>query len=258
MSGGAGAGTAWSEVRRKLAKAVRLLRTRRYRRALAFGVAAGDEHTELLAGLAGLAGQELRTVVDVGANKGQFALLALELFPAATVHAFEPLAEPHARLAAWSAGEPRLVRHRLALATASGTVVMQVAARDDSSSLRSITPRQVAQFPGTHRVGEESVAVARLDGVLGPGDLIAPAFLKIDVQGSELDVLRGAGALLDRFDWVYAECSFVELYGGQALAGEVATFLAAAGFTAVASWNPVRVGGQPIQADLLFQRVCNA
>jgi FkbM family methyltransferase len=238
---------------RKLGKACRVFRTRRYRRPLLLGVAAACEHTALFGGLPMAA---VRTVIDVGANKGQFALLALELFPGAMVHAFEPLARPLARLAAWSRNEPRLIRYPLALgAAAVANAAMNVAARDDSSSLRPITGRQTALFPGTGKVGEESVTVARLDAVLRPDQLIAPVLLKIDVQGSELDVLRGASGLLGAVDWVFVECSYVELYAGQALADEVSAHLGAAGFTPVAVWNLVcDRDRRPVQADLLFRR----
>lgn len=213
------------------------------------GAAAGVEHAPLLRGL------PVRTVVDVGANKGQFALLALELFPDATVHAFEPLAAPFARLGQWAAHEPRLIRHRLALAEQGGERVMHVSARVDSSSLRAITERQTAQFPGTHRVGEEAVMVARLDQILTAADLVGPTLLKIDAQGGELDILRGATGLLPEFTWIYAECSFIELYDGQALVEDVETFLAEAGFHPVVYWQPSRgPDGRPVQADILFVR----
>ena len=46
-----------------------------------------------------------------------------------------------------------------------------------------------------------------------------------DEQGFELTALQGCEELLDRFEWVYAECSFIELYEGQALADEVIAWL---------------------------------
>lgn len=236
------------ELARKLAKAALLMRTPRFRRGLLAGVAAGIEHEDLLRGLG-----RVRTVVDVGANKGQFALLALELFPDATVHAFEPLAAAFARLGTWSRSEHRLTRHCLALAATAGTQAMHVSARMDSSSLHPITDRQTAQFPHTHEVGREWVRVARLDETLTPMDLPAPALLKIDVQGGELEVLRGAAGVLPCFDWVYVECSFVEFYQGQGLVADVAERLEAAGFQATVLWRPCRdADGRPVQADILF------
>lgn len=248
------AGRVFQELRRKAIKAAALLRTRRFRRGLWRGVAAAIEHAPLLRTLG--AGDCVRTVVDVGANKGQFALLALELFPAAQVHAFEPLAAPGARMAAWSRGETRLRLYPLALAETAGPRKMHVSARMDSSSLRVISKRQTAQFPGTHCVGATTVETARLDEILTAADLQPPALLKIDVQGGELETLHGAEGVLRRFDWVYVECSFVEFYEGQGSADDIAACLAAAGFSPVAYWNLCRdKEGSPAQADVLFTRM---
>lgn len=234
---------------RKLRKLARLLRTARFRRALLTGVAAADEHRTLLAPL------PVRTVIDVGANKGQFALLALDLYPEAVVHAFEPLPTSQRRMSAWARHEPRLIRHPVALGATAGTATLHVAARDDNSSLRPITERQVALFPGTHQTGALSVAVVRLDAVLSDADLTPPVLLKIDVQGTEQEVIDGSAALLDAIAWVYVECSFVELYAGQALAETIIARLGAVGFTLVATGPLIRDGGgAPVQADFLFER----
>jgi FkbM family methyltransferase len=234
--------------RRRLLKLFRLLRTPRFRRALRVGVAAADEHRSVLAPLS------IGTVIDAGANKGQFALLALELYPAATVHAFEPLPAGQARMAVWARQEPRLIRHQIALGAAAGTATLHIAARDDNSSLRQITDRQVALFPGTHQTGVLAVSVDRLDNCLTVADLTAPVLLKIDVQGAELEVLEGGGALLEAVDWVYVECSFLELYAGQALAGTVIARLNDAGFSRYATGPMIcDAAGAPVQADLLFR-----
>lgn len=241
----------WSEFFRKLRKTAVLVQTPRFCRGLLAGVAAGVEHEALLRSLG-----DVRTVVDIGANKGQFTLMALELFPHATVHAFEPLAAAFARLKAWSGNETRLVGYRLALAAVAGQRTMHISARMDSSSLHPISQRQTTQFPGTHEVGQEVVAAARLDEILTAADLQPPSLLKIDVQGGELDVLHGAAGVLACFDWVYAECSFVELYQGQGLIDDVADFLAAAGFQATVYWQPCwDDAGNPVQADILFSRM---
>jgi FkbM family methyltransferase len=242
----------FQELRRKAVKAAALLRTPRFRRGLRRGAAAAIEHAPLLAGLID---SGLRTVVDVGANKGQFALLALELFPAAAVHAFEPLTAPGARMAAWGRDEPRLRLYPLALAETAGPRTMHISARMDNSSLRVISERQTAQFPGTHRVGVTTVETARLDEILAAADLPPPALLKIDVQGGELEVLYGAAGVLRLFDWVYVECSFVEFYEGQGSVDDIVACLADAGFSPLVYWNLCRDSrGRPVQADVLFAR----
>jgi len=89
--------------------------------------------------------------------------------------------------------------------------------------------------------------------VLDADAILPPALLKIDVQGYELEALRGCEPLLDRFRHVYVECSFMELYEGQGLASEVIGYLAVYGFRLVGVYN---MGydrkGHAIQGDFLF------
>jgi hypothetical protein len=69
-------------------------------------------------------------------------------------------------------------------------------------------------------------------------------------------VLKSAELLLPGFDWIYAECSFVPLYEGQALADEIITYLRARGFVLSGKHNPSHGRNKLLlQADLLFTRV---
>jgi hypothetical protein len=98
------------------------------------------------------------------------------------------------------------------------------------------------------------VEVRALDDVADPA-WPSPWLLKIDVQGFELEVLRGGVATLPRVAEVYVECSFFELYEGQALADEVIAFLLASGLRLAGVFNLVRHRNEAIQADLLFRRL---
>lgn len=234
---------------RRCVKLWRILPHRALRRGLMLGCAAGAEHMALLRLL------QPATVVDVGANVGQFALAARHVLPQARILSFEPLERPAGVFGRVFAGDPLVRLFRVAAAAGAGPARMHVSARDDSSSLLPIGPEQVRQFPGTHAVGAEPVATARLDQLLHPHDLPGPALLKIDVQGGELETLRGAGALLAAFDHIYVEASFAALYQGQPLAGEVVEHLQAQGFVLAGTFNPVfRKDGTPVQADFLFRR----
>lgn len=79
--------------------------------------------------------------------------------------------------------------------------------------------------------------------------------MKIDVQGYELEVLRGAEGLLERFATILVECSFVERYAGQPPAEEVIRYLAERGFRLAGVFSPAyNETGQCLQADALFER----
>ncbi len=235
---------------RKARKLIRILRRPGYRRGLRFGVAAAVEHERMPYP------DGVRTVVDVGAHRGQFALFALERFPAATIVCVEPLAEPRARLRRVAGGSGRVrVLDLAASDRTEGRVPMHVSKRDDSSSLQPIGARQVAAFPGTEEAGLVSVATARLDSQLSLDEITGPALLKVDVQGHEYEVLVGSSGILEAFDQVVVEASFTELYEGQRLAGDVTILLERAGFTLAGAYDVKRArSGECLQADLLFRR----
>ena len=212
-------------------------------------VAAGVEHARVLSGI------DCRTVVDIGANRGQFALVARQCQPLARVFSFEPLPGAAAKFRAVFASDDRVTLHEVAIGPVSGNATLHVSERDDSSSLLPITATQVALFPGTVEVSTAIVRVAPLHEFIPAADILPLALLKLDVQGFELEALRGCEDLLDRFACVYAECSFVELYAGQALADEVIAWLSTRGFNLQGEHNTVYDrDGRAIQADFLFTR----
>jgi len=231
-------------------KLAALLKSPYYRRRLLrHCVAAGVEHARVLSGL------DCRTVVDIGANRGQFALVARQCQPHARIISFEPLPAAASKFRAVFAGDDRVTLHEVAIGPAPGNATMHISKRDDSSSLLPITVTQASLFPGTEEAATAVVHVAPLREFISSAKIEAPALLKVDVQGYELQALRGCEDLLNRFAYVYAECSFMELYAGQALADEVIAWLRERGFKLRGVHNmDYDPGGRAIQADFLFAR----
>ncbi|KAA0098108.1 FkbM family methyltransferase [Mycolicibacterium sp. P1-18] len=224
-------------------------RDRAWWRALVLGVPAGVEHGSVLRSL------ECSTVVDVGANRGQFALAARRRWPAAQVMSFEPLDRPASTFRRVFSRDPLTTLHEFAIGPREDVASMHLSRSDDSSSLLAITRLQDTVFPGTDEIGTVDVRVAPLAAFVNPGSMVEPALLKIDVQGYELEVLRGCEPLLSEFTLIYCECSFVELYEGQGLAGDVVRWLADHDFTMAGVFNAAYDdGGRAVQADFLFTR----
>lgn len=231
-------------------KLVAILRTPLFVRALLKGAAAGTEHRMLLQSL------NCRHVVDIGANCGQFALISRKCFPCARIDSFEPLAEPADRFDKVFSGDANTHLHRCAIGPEKATMTIHVSERDDSSSLLPIGQNQSALFPHTGEREVRQASVLPLHEAIDADDLSPPALLKIDVQGFELEVLKGCRLMLDRFAWVYCECSFIELYEGQALAYEVIDYLSQHGFRLSGVYNMTYdKKGIAIQADFLFVAV---
>ena len=240
--------TVWAH---RLVKVIRIFWVPAWRDALLrHRVAAGVEHARVLRNLGSVG-----TVVDIGANRGQFALAARHVFPQARIVSFEPLAGPAALWRAVFAGDTRATLVEAAVGPEPGEAQIHLSARDDSSSLLPITARQNTLFPGTAEAGTATIRVVRLADALPAADIEAPALLKLDVQGFELQALAGCEALLDRFDWVYVECSFVELYAGQAFADEVIAWLRERRLRLTGVYHMADDGdGRAVQADFLFGR----
>jgi FkbM family methyltransferase len=232
----------------RLRKYLQLLRTPACWPALPHGVAATLEHD------AALGRDHFATVIDVGANKGQFAVYARVRWPRARLICFEPLPAPRAKLQRVTRGQAEI--HDCALGAEPGEGRMHLATRTDSSSLLALGERQKAIFR-MEESGELPVTIERLDACLSPA-LIRPMLLKIDVQGFELEVLKGASDLLSHIDAVYVEVSYVELYKGQPLHEDITRYLIEAGFTLDGRHNTHAHEGEPVQADLLFRKASAA
>jgi len=233
----------------KLVKLAGLLRNSRFRSALLrHRVAAATEHLDAIRFCAPA------TLLDVGANKGQFSTAVRMLFPKAIIAAFEPLPSAAERFAALFLGDARVTLNRIAIGAVETDAIFYVTDREDSSSLLPPGAGQKAAF-GVAAVDHIDVQVRPLDNAINLEGLLHPVMLKIDVQGAELDVLRGISEF-DHIDFVYVELSFVELYEGQALFEDVRSYLVARGFKLRGVFNQVyteKFG--PTQADCLFARV---
>lgn len=213
---------------------------------LKHGVLAGAEHRWIFP-------PGLQLVVDIGANRGQFALAARQWAPEARVVAFEPLPGPAATFAKVFSRDDRVSLHQVAIGPKAEQRTMHVSKKDDSSSMLPIS-LQSTIFPGTEEVATATVSSGPLHAYLPIDELAGAAMIKLDVQGFEYEALLGCSSMLPKFTWLYCECSFVELYSGQKLAPAVIALLASYGFLLAGVHNPsFDSAGRCVQADLLFR-----
>ncbi len=195
-------------------------------------------------------------VLDGGANRGQYAGRLRGYGYAGRIISLEPSAEAFARLQAASAGDSAWEAVRCALGRAPGEATLRVTANSVSSSLQIALPEMKA-VAGSEEVARESVAITTPATLLEEHGAGARApMLKLDVQGSELAALEGAGDSLERLAVLEVELALTPLYAGQPAAHELMAWLAARGF------RPVGVGpntidprsGDLLELDALFAR----
>lgn len=216
--------------------------------ALALGVVPGVEHQTALKGL-GFDG-----IIDVGANRGQFTLAMRLCLPNVPVVAFEPVPSEARAFRKVHAKAVNVTLIDTAVGETAGEAILHLSNCADSSSLLPIGREHIRLYPDTAEVGKLTVLVKRLDDFAGYWHGKGRQLLKLDVQGFELQVLRGALNTLDTCAHVYVECSEVSLYDGQSLRSEVQAFLEGAGFRLAGCFNPTLAEGKLVQADYLFSR----
>jgi FkbM family methyltransferase len=205
-----------------------------------------------------LARRDIGTVLDIGANGGQYGQeLRADGFRGEIV-SFEPLAEPFGRLQQACAADSKWSGQRAAIGNRRGAVTMNVAANAGaSSSLLPMLATHDQAAPGARYVGTEEVQLVTLDDLL---DVAWPAgvplHLKIDVQGYEWPVLAGASRTLQDVVSVEIELSFVPLYAGGLLFNQAMDRLGQLGFALAGilpGWRDPRTDVL-LQADGMFVR----
>ncbi len=194
-----------------------------------------------------------RVIHDIGANVGTWTLLAKTFFPKAEVHAFEPLEAHRGRFMQNTAALEAVHYHAVALGEAQSAGTLQVTSFSDASSLLPLTDEAEKQWHLT-TVEEVRVPIMRLDDLVAEGKVSPPDLLKLDVQGYELGVLKGATECLRHARAVLTEVSFREFYKGQCRFEDLTEHLTAQGFRLHALGHGTLLGRPLVQADALYLR----
>jgi FkbM family methyltransferase len=194
-------------------------------------------------------------IVDVGANTGQFATTARRLFPEKEIVSLEPIPACYEYCRRRFASDRNFSIENLAASDTTGSVEFSVSADSGASSVLPMSDLQKSIFPASSKVTKIQVRTKLLDQILAAKIKGRRIFLKIDVQGFELAVLRGARETLVGTQVVLVESSFESFYEGQALFEDVYAHLVSAGFRFVYSFNIMRdASGRPMQGDFVFVR----
>jgi FkbM family methyltransferase len=197
-------------------------------------------------------------IFDVGANNGQFGQLLRSLGYRGRIVSFEPLGSVWERLAeARSNDSFWTVADRVALGSEDGEIEINVSKMTGSSSVLQMLKIHTEVAPGSEYVSKERVPLKRLDTV-GPEYLRDDSrlFIKIDTQGFEAEVLKGATKLLDRTVGLLLELSFIPLYKDQSLYDEMINSVKTMGFDmwAISPGISDPRTGRLLQADATFFR----
>lgn len=196
----------------------------------------------------------LKTIVDIGANEGQFAERMRILFPEIMIYSFEPIPTVFAKLEDNFKNDLHFKCFNVGLGDKDDRMTFHLNDYTPSSSLLKMNHVHKDNFPQTESESEIPVLIKRLDDVLSYQNLEKPYMVKIDVQGFEDKVINGGLKLLENADLIIIETTFVELYEEQPLFDVIYDKLRNLGFKYVGNEEQLvsPMNGEVLQADSIF------
>ena len=199
---------------------------------------------------------EPKTVLDIGANVGQFTVAVAKMFPGVQVHSFEPVPECFMRLRKNVSKLKNVSVYQLALGDTDGETVCHINSHSQSSSILPLSKEHCAAFPNAREISQVPIKISRLDTIFATRKIDSPNLLKIDVQGYEANVLRGGEETLKRIQYVVAETSFKSLYQGEPIFLDLVRLMESRGFQFIrpVGWLSDPRNGEILQMDALFSR----
>lgn len=197
-----------------------------------------------------------KTILDIGANEGQFADKMNSLFPEATIYSFEPLPDTFAQLEENFRARAHIKIINVALGDSQGELQFNRNEYSPSSSFLELSDTHKNDFDFAVKVEPVKVTIDTLDNIMKTREQQPPLLVKIDVQGYEDKVIRGGLETIRNATMVISEVSFVELYKGQLLFEGINKMLNEIGFFYAGSIEQLRSPetNQILQADAVFIR----
>ena len=200
---------------------------------------------------------DIDTVLDIGANAGQFAQELKDIGYSRRIVSFEPLSSAFELLSKKAKGDINWEVFNIGLGDTEGKQEINISENSYSSSLLNMLPFHVTSAPESKYIGKETIALKTLDSIfLGLCKPDSKVYMKIDTQGYEDKVLKGAEKSLADIDTIQLEVSLTPLYEGEMLWFEMCMNMRDRGYIMVA----IEPGfsdpgsGQLLQVDCIFHR----
>lgn len=179
----------------------------------------------------------IESVIDVGASTGGYASKARKIFPNAKIASFEPLPNSFNKLSERFKDDVNHRAYNFVLSDKHGELAFNQSSNSGSSSMLEMSNTHAEAYPHTANNTTIKVQADTLDAVFSSLHLSGNILLKLDVQGAEELVLKGAVESLKEVKLIFIETSFVELYKGQWLFNDLYQFLLSHNFKLVGVEN---------------------
>jgi FkbM family methyltransferase len=198
----------------------------------------------------------IQSILDIGANEGQFAIAMRSHFKSQPIYSFEPVTATRTKLEK-VALQYGITVFPYACGAENAQAEINISAFTPSSSLLTTTALHESTYRNTHAVEKETIQIKRLDDVVRSYGIKGPFLLKSDTQGFDLAVLQGAAETLKNTLLVLVEVNFAPLYERQASFDEIYSLLKDAGFTFAGFLEQQHdpKSGRVLFGDAIFSRI---
>ena len=213
------------------------------------GIAANIELLPLLKKI-----KKINTLIDIGSNKGQFILLCLKVFPKIRIYSFEPIKEILKKQKNFFKFRKNIFYFNFGVGDKNKHINFFITNRIDSSSFLKIN--NFKNYNKNYDIIEKrKLKITKINTIFKKKKLIKPILMKIDVQGYELEVLKGASKILTKIDYILLEVSKNQMYKTQPLENEIIKFLKVKRFIILdkGKWTRI-VNTNFYQRDILLKR----
>jgi FkbM family methyltransferase len=199
----------------------------------------------------------IKSIIDIGANNGEFSEFLSTYFDAQVTVAIEPLPSQIALIKQRRNVIKNLIVHECAVSDHNSQAIFYEHSYSPASSLLKVSNISVDEFPQTLEVAQKiNVDIRRLDDLIDQSILHNELLIKIDVQGLEDKVIQGGLDTFSKARFVLIEMSLVHMYDNQPLFEEVHEILVNADFRLAGIKNQINStkNGQPLFLHCLYMR----
>ncbi|HTN20025.1 MAG TPA: FkbM family methyltransferase [Pelobium sp.] len=213
----------------------------------------GYRHIEVVINLIKKNKLDKLTILDIGGAAGDVALLFSDSLPLSTIHSFEPIAKSFSDLKNKTSKISNINSHNFALGSRRETIRINVAERITSSSLYEINEEITDSFFSKNlklkRLEEINVRV--LDEEFKEN--VEISLIKLDVQGYELEVLRGAVENLKNTHFILTEVMNHDFYKNAPSYSEIDLFLRENNFVLFDILPSIRRDDKLMEWDVIYK-----
>lgn len=193
-------------------------------------------------------------IFDIGANRGDTAIKYSNLFPKATIFAFEPFEETFKKLKDNVKDYPNINIYNFAISDKIGETFFYSNKNEDTNSILPSSKIGLSSDEQVKTIGQTIINTDTIDAFCVSHKIDKIDILKMDIQGAELMALTGAKKILDakKIDLIYTETYFRRQYNNQPLFHEISKFLADYGYYLQDVYSPIYGNGSIAWCDSIF------